>query len=67
MAQVFFTIIHEWPPTLPTPLKGMTEKWNIQILFVLRAKSRFCGPVVVFLCPFGRDANVIFHRTTLKK
>lgn len=39
MAQVFFTIIHGWPLTLPTPLKGMTEKWNIHIFFELRAKS----------------------------
>lgn len=67
MGQVFFIIIHGWPPTLPTPLKGMTEKWIIHILFVLSANSEVLRTRGRVLCPFGRDANAIFHRTTLQK
>lgn len=67
MAQVFFTIIYGWPHTLPTPLKGMTGKWNTHKLFVPRAKSEVLWTRRRVICPFGRDANAIFHRTTLKK
>lgn len=67
MGQVFFMIIHGWPPTLPTPLKGMTEKWIIHILFLLRAKSEVLRTRGRVLCPLDRDANAIFHRNYTKK
>lgn len=64
--QVFFTIIYGWPPTLPTPLKGMTEKWNIHMLFVLRAKSEVLRTRDRVYALSAEMITLFFTVTTLK-